>query len=257
MARILIAGLAKSGTTGLWSQLKNSFGWKYKAYFEGDYTGQKKKNMICKLLIGPEFDVALCNEFDKIIWIVRDPRDRLVSYCLYRIYDHRYDDDEFLAGYVPLLQKKERQPDAVTLVELEQLLDLPEPTMKSAFFWNDASIPKEQGFVLKYEDFIDGNMEPLEEYLEHRLSGNADVPRRLSRVVRTRSYGFWKDWFTDTDVATYRPLFREFMELYGYSDDWNTHTEKKIDAATCSGYSLRIINDRRSQVGLPTFSAGQ
>jgi len=64
MARILIVGLAKSGTTGLWSKIVNSYPWRYHSYFEGDYVGQNKKNMICKQLIGPNFDVEQFAHFD-------------------------------------------------------------------------------------------------------------------------------------------------------------------------------------------------
>jgi len=251
MARILIAGLAKSGTTGLWSKIVNSYSWWHHSYFENDYLGQTKKRMICKQLIGPNFDVAKFEIFEKIVWIVRDPRDRLISYCLYRAYDHRYDDESFVRELLGLLAQKENDSDSVSIERLEKLVELPTPTMQSSFFWNDASIPKDRGFVLKYEDFVDGRFDGLEEYLGRKLTGKARVPKKLSRVVRTKSHGFWRDWFTAEDVEHYRPLFQEFMELYNYPADWETHEVKTVDPNACSRYARRIVNERRAGEGLP------
>jgi hypothetical protein len=103
-------------------------------FFEGERTGPAKNNMICKQLLGPDFSEASIAQFDKIVWIVRDPRDRLVSYILYRHYDHRYHDDQFVHEQLELLRRKELDPGAVSMVELERRLQLPTPTMQSSFF---------------------------------------------------------------------------------------------------------------------------
>ncbi len=253
MARILVAGLAKSATTALWSRIANSYPWRYHKYFEGNYTGQNKKNMICKQLIGRNFDLSRFEHFDKIIWIVRDPRDRLISYVLYRVFDFGYDDDVFLRELLTLLRQKETDPDSVSLMELARIMDL-HANLESAFFKNDADIPKDQGIILTYEDFVDGRLEAVEEYLNRTLHGTSDVPKKLSRVARTTAYGFWRDWFTAADVDFYKPLFLSFMERYGYDDDWTMNEPKRVEPSTCSEYVLRLANEQRRGRGLTLLS---
>jgi hypothetical protein len=256
MARILVAGLAKSATTALWSKIANSYPWRYHKYFEGNYTGQNKKNMICKQLIGQKFDLRKFAHFDKIIWIVRDLRDRLISYVLYRVFDFRYDDDVFLRELLVLRRQKETDPDSVSLMELARIMDL-HAGIESAFFKNDADIPKDQGIILTYENFVDARLEAVEQYLNRTLRGSSDVPKKLSRVARTKAYGFWRDWFTAEDIDFYKPLFLSFMERYGCDDDWTMNEPKRVDPSTCSEYVLRLANERRTGQGLrplpPTF----
>ena len=186
MARIAVIGLAKSGTTGLWSALVNSYPRKYLRFFEGQFlptrynkyfgrtkSSEKSANIIDKQIIGPNFRLSALDQFEKIIWIPRDPRDRLVSYILYRHYDHRYQDDAFVTGQLNLLQRKESDPSTVTLRELETRLQLPTPDADSAFFWGDhlkwstinSLADDERLCILKYEDFVEENFLTLEQFL--------------------------------------------------------------------------------------------
>ncbi len=271
MAKVIVLGLAKSGTTGLWSVLVKSYPRRYLQFFEGQYlpsrynkyfgqtnSEQNPRDVVSKQIIGPDFNFTDLASFDKIIWMVRDPRDRLISYLLYRHYDYRYDSDEFVREQLDLLRLKERDPDALAMIDLEARLLLPRPTLESAFFWNDHQksnflrtlIEEERAFIFKYEDFVNQEYSGLENFLGIKMSGNAKVPMQFQRVIRSKTHGFWNHWFTQKDVSNYIGLFRPFLEQYGYKDEWALAEEKKIDPEHCSRYVRTIINERRQLDGL-------
>ncbi len=271
MAKVIVLGLAKSGTTGLWSVLVKSYPRRYLQFFEGQYlpsrynkyfgqtnSEQNPRDVVSKQIIGPDFNFTDLASFDKIIWMVRDPRDRLISYLLYRHYDYRYDSDEFVREQLDLLRLKERDPDALAMIDLEARLLLPRPTLESAFFWNDhqknnflsALIEEGRAFIFKYEDFVNQEYSGLENFLGIKMSGNAKVPKQFQRVIRSKTHSFWNHWFTQKDVDNYMGLFQPFLEQYGYKDEWALAEEKKIDPEHCSRYVRTIINERRQLDGL-------
>lgn len=271
MAKVIVLGLAKSGTTGLWSVLVKSYPRRYLQFFEGQYlpsrynkyfgqtnSEQNPRDVVSKQIIGPDFNFTDLASFDKIIWMVRDPRDRLISYLLYRHYDYRYDSDEFVREQLDLLRLKERDPDALAMIDLEARLLLPRPTLESAFFWNDHQksnflstlIEEERAFIFKYEDFVNQEYSGLENFLGIKMSGNAKVPKQFQRVIRSKTHSFWNHWFTQKDVDNYMGLFQPFLEQYGYKDEWALAEEKKIDPEHCSRYVRTIINERRQLDGL-------
>ena len=271
MAKVIVLGLAKSGTTGLWSVLVKSYPRRYLQFFEGQYlpsrynkyfgqtnSEQNPRDVVSKQIIGPDFNFTDLASFDKIIWMVRDPRDRLISYLLYRHYDYRYDSDEFVREQLDLLRMKERDPDALAMIDLEARLLLPRPTLESAFFWNDHQksnflstlIEEERAFIFKYEDFVNQEYSGLENFLGIKMSGNAKVPKQFQRVIRSKTHSFWNHWFTQKDVDNYMGLFQPFLEQYGYKDEWALAEEKKIDPEHCSRYVRTIINERRQLDGL-------
>jgi hypothetical protein len=271
MAKVIVLGLAKSGTTGLWSVLVKSYPRRYLQFFEGQYlpsrynkyfgqtnSEQNPRDVVSKQIIGPDFNFTDLASFDKIIWMVRDPRDRLISYLLYRHYDYRYDSDEFVREQLDLLRLKERDPDALAMIDLEARLLLPRPTLESAFFWNDHQksnflstlIEEERAFIFKYEDFVNQEYSGLENFLGIKMSRNAKVPKQFQRVIRSKTHSFWNHWFTQKDVDNYMELFQPFLGQYGYKDEWALAEEKKIDPEHCSRYVRTIINERRQLDGL-------
>ena len=271
MAKVIVLGLAKSGTTGLWSVLVKSYPRRYLQFFEGQYlpsrynkyfgqtnSEQNPRDVVSKQIIGPDFNFTDLASFDKVIWMVRDPRDRLISYLLYRHYDYRFDSDEFVKEQLDLLRLKERDPDALAMIDLEARLLLPRPTLESAFFWNDHQksnflstlIEEERAFIFKYEDFVNQEYSGLENFLGIKMSRNAKVPKQFQRVIRSKTHSFWNHWFTQKDVDNYMELFQPFLEQYGYKDEWVLAEEKKIDPEHCSRYVRTIINERRQLDGL-------
>jgi len=64
--------------------------------------------------------------------------------------------------------------------------------------------------------------------------------------ARTKSYGDWRNWFTEEDVRIFEPLFAPYMELVGYeATDWALAPEPVVDPATASRYMRRIAAEGR------------
>jgi len=261
--KILILGLPKTGTTALYSKIKNSLDESYKCFFEPDsYSGGENTNVISKVLFQKKStDYNSFLNFDKKILIVRDLRDWVISGALYGFsYGPRYFSNESLVyPILNLLIKKEKNPNEVSLRELFRLLRFkPEGNFdirghsRMILLENFMKFHKDNNdfFVLKYEDFIDGNLEDLENYLGFNLTGSSEVGPNLRRVVRTKGYGNWKDWFTSNDIDYFKPILTPFMRKYGYDDGWDTNFNKIINPEHCSLYALRNINEKRNNAGL-------
>ena len=156
---------------------------------------------------------------------------------------------------------KERDPNALAMIDLEARLLLPRPTLESAFFWNDHQksnflstlIEEERAFIFKYEDFVEEHFEILETFLNVRIGKNKKIPKQFERVIRSRSSGFWKDWFTEEDLKYYGDLFDPFLKQYGYGTVITQRESKQINPAHGSQYVKKIVNERRQREGLSTI----
>ena len=125
--RILIAGLAKTGTTALLYLLKNSLPSVDEVLFEpktcdADWLAGHP-NALAKVILDKQLRVADFMAFERKITIVRDPRDRLISALLYGQFHANYlFDDDKVALVRQCLERKEQDPAAVSLTEILQLL---------------------------------------------------------------------------------------------------------------------------------------
>jgi hypothetical protein len=100
---------------------------------------------------------------------------------------------------------------------------------------------------------IDGRFGSLEKYLGVSLRGEASVAPEVGRVMRTKSYGGWRDWLTAEDVEYLRPIVQPFLDRYYAEADWKLSLSPSIPAEHSSGYIERIVNDRRASLKLPHF----
>lgn len=260
--KILIAGLAKTGTTGLLYLVANSFGAKPRILFEPKVCpadlGPPEGNVVAKILIGPKLDAASFAHFDRKITIVRDPRDRVVSALLYSQFHGNYlADGERVRIVRECLERKEADPSSLSIREILELvgkvtgkpdaLGYHRRTVADALEWLRkyvATIP--DGLFYKYEDFVSGRYAVLEKHLGMPITGAAEVPDRLRRVSRTQAYGDWRNWFTPQDVEDYKPLFAQWLDKHGYDpDDWTLNASPVIEREHCSGYFLKLVEERR------------
>lgn len=261
--KILILGLPKTGTTALYAKIKNSISGEVECMFEPrNYEKTDSKDVLAKVLfstVETNYDSFL--EFDKKIILVRDLRDWIISSALYGFsYGKKcFRDSEASLEILKLLRQKEKDPDSVSMVKLFNSIRFG-PNSNFEINVNNRMLllnrfidfhdSNRDFFLLRYEDFIDGNLGDLEDYLGFKLVGSSDVGANLRRVVRTKGYGNWKNWFTDEDVNKFRPIFEVFMNRYGYLDDWKTNLVKKIDPEHCTVYALRNLNERRYNAGM-------
>jgi hypothetical protein len=197
-------------------------------------------------------NAVVCNEpalrFDKTVCIVRDPRDELLSRMLYVIlpYTQRHGHQpEVVQAWVRALERKERAPGEVTiqhlLGELQRLtgFDGLGFIRTRRTYLQFLKMHRSRVFVMRYEDFMQGRLAGLQDYLGFELSPERGVDN-LTRVVRTVSYDNWKRWFTPDDVPFFRKLLGPIMQRLGY-DGWELEQPERLDPEHGSLYVRRLI----------------
>lgn len=262
--KIVIVGMARSGTTALFYKTKNSLNTNIKCLFEPkDYKYLPlKEDILIKILIGGEnwknVDYNQFNNFDKKILIIRDPRDRIISELLYNIRHTKFYNEDKIKDFISALVKKENKSDSLSVLELFKLrekLDGKDSSNNSIKKYITNLITEElkfhkkhpDYFIIKYEDFIDGKLDNLEKYLGFKLKGEAKVEGIYKRVERTKSYGDWKNWFSKEDIAFFKPLFSEYMKKYSYENDWKINKKQIILPKHCSEYAKMIVQEKEEE----------
>jgi hypothetical protein len=260
--KILIVGLARTGTTALYFKIKEALPEKTWCLYEpprfdpSDPGGAP--DVLAKILISlpNTFDYPSFRDFDKKIMIVRDPRDSLVSRVLYRPCGSQVfrQDETKVAAFTDALRRKEADPRSISLLALIDLFGqltgedwLPRFTMLTGLaldFHGD-----NDGFIVyKYEDLVAGSYSAIEDYLGIVLPvGEADVAPQYEHVERTKAAHDWQNWFTAEDVAFFRPHLAPYMRAYGYPDDWTLAAEPCIRPEHGSDYVRRSVELRRQQ----------
>jgi len=102
--------------------------------------------------------------------------------------------------------------------------------------------------ICRYEEIISGQMAEVETYLGFSLTGSAEVGAEFQRVVRTRGSGSWRDWFTASDVAAFKPLLRDYMQRFGYAwEEWELAETPHIEPRHAAEYVKKLIAERRQR----------
>ena len=107
--------------------------------------------------------------------------------------------------------------------------------------------------LIESDDFVEEHFEMLETFLNVRIGKNKKIPKQFQRVIRSRSSGFWQDWFTEEDLKYYGDLFDPFLKQYGYGTVITQRESKQINPAHGSQYVKKIVNERRQREGLSTI----
>ena len=135
--KISILGLAKSGTSAIYKSILTSLEkekGEAQGYFEPKTLGEVQhisksgKNSVTKVMFSKREQCGYNpNLFDKNVFIVRDPRDIIVSSLLYRFnsFDARKRKNKF-EEIIRLLEKKELSPHSVAIKDIFDLLGLNE-----------------------------------------------------------------------------------------------------------------------------------
>jgi hypothetical protein len=264
VSKVLILGQAKSGTTILFHILRESLPRETACVFEPDAClppADTGGNALAKVLIErtrgyDHYGPAACERFDKRIFLRRDPRDLLVSTFLYAAYDLPITTDfPKFAQFVGALRAKEQYPQRVSLLDLLALQgrlvgDSPR-WVSDDFFQNLRFAVRlsrrlgERLFHIKYEDVVDRQFSALQDYLGLPIKPSTEVDPGYQRVARSKGYGDWRNWFLPEDVAYFRPLFAEYMQEFGYDDDWGLPAEPAIPSDRASAYLIRLADERK------------
>ncbi|HNX68302.1 MAG TPA: hypothetical protein PLL75_00975 [Candidatus Omnitrophota bacterium] len=251
--KILLVGQSKSGTTALFFAVKSGMPADARALFEPhQYIPEEKdrdSGVLAKIVFNPGLDLPSFAGFDKKVLITRDPRDRILSNLLF---DSLLICENLgaLQRLLTLLVRKEKDPHSVPVkslwAERIRLHRIPEGIR----MFQEVQEFLRPAFIMKYEDFVDKKVRPLEDFLELKVDPDAQVSAAWRRVVRSKTYGGWKDWFTPADVEFFRPLFVPYMDKYQYPQDWDLNEVPVIKKEYSSEYVLRIVNERREPMGL-------
>ena len=269
MSSILIAGLGKTGTTGVYNSVKQavrSGTTDYALMFEpgtpdallalGRY--QPYRPILTKVMVARlDEGVARYADFDKRIMTVRDPRDVVISRLLFRPLIRSVvrrissaDIDTFLNA----LREKEKDPTSWSVRALHELGD--QLNIKNSAFdamvgelrKNMRIIDAQSFFVQRYEDFVDGRLDGLSDYLGTTVTNPAATAGSwLSHIPRSMSHGAWKHWYTPSDVEYYGDMFRFYLDRFEYTDT-ELAPDQQIDPATSSEYLERQLTERKVQV---------
>lgn len=272
--RILIYGLAKSGTTALHIRIKQAMESDLNAEVMEVFEPVKRNGDDFVKLDGTSFPLAEhtlikalmptvagngatpesmlqdYSDFDKKIFINRDPRDRWISGFFYRwFHRHRPDEKEFERA-LRLTQFKEKNPSDVPFYALfstspARIASWKE-RQKNQLAGVDSFIDEATSrdwYILKYEDFMDGKLDELEDYLGLKISSKDAEDQRFSHVARSKGYGSWRRWFTPEDVEMYGDVFNPFLEKHGYdSTDWKLNVPTSLPSSEGSEYMYKLFH---------------
>jgi hypothetical protein len=270
--KIVILGKGKSGTTVLMHMIAAAFPecrpvpGGFRAHVrDRREAGASADSLVCKFTYndkkGRSFDAVKRHVADegyhKKIWVTRDPRDNAVSDALFRWRRRHGKSGRQFRACLPLVERKERDPRAVDFSEIYRFTgDRGGPETLEKMIANErvryqrmtdfVSSLGSDWFIFKYEDLVDEKFAALSEYLGREILPTSELPREDRVKARTKSYGDWRNWFTEEDVRIFEPLFAPYMELVGYDgDDWALDPEPKLDPATASLYMRRIAAEGR------------
>jgi hypothetical protein len=255
--KVCIFGLGKSGTTAL--LFKVAGGLPNCAAFSGGKPGKyvgEYKNAVYKHTYnerkGKNFELFrehfAREQYDRYIWMARDPRDAAISRMLYRWHRGVMGSKKQYQAHVERVLKKEKDPPSVSFAEIcryaghndwpmttEQIID-----KESKRYGQMADFVRGVGsdwFLFKYEDMVDREFGALNQYLGFAAQQEEEVPKAYGKVVRKKKYGDWRQWFTEEDVRLFKPAFAPYMEVMGYNiDDWKLDPNPVIEPQYSSEY---------------------
>lgn len=262
--KILILGTGKTGTTAM--VYKVAAGLPNCHAFSGGKPGKyvgNYKNAVYKHTYeerkGKNFDVfkehLSATHYDRKIWMARDPRDAAVSRMLYRWHKGLKGRKKQYEAHLDLVLKKEAHPASVPFSEIcrytghngwpravEQVVEEEQHRYK-----NIVEFVEELGnewFLFNFEKMVDGDFEALNGYLGFEVQADATIPSASgkAKVIRKKSTGDWRHWFTSADIGLFKKAYLPYMELIGYDcNDWSPEGTPVIDPKYSSVYMQNLV----------------
>ena len=253
--RVMVLGEGKSGTTALLRSVATAIGEPHEL-FEPKILTQEDlvpdPLVVKKLLLNwRNRDDELKSHFDKLLFISRDPRDRLISHLLYDAYNAAPSlTSAQREQWLKVLTAKATDPASISFMALLfRWWEIAERDLLSHHVRAVERVRKffrrqYQGFnLLKYEDYVDGNFDELNAYLGLEIAPGV-VEQDEQRVDRRGTHGEWRSWFTAEDLTVMRPITDVGLTTQGYDPtDWALTTSGVIDSATTVDY-VQALFDR-------------
>ena len=275
--KILIYSLGKSGTTALAYSICKAFD-QHELVLEPsqlstvDYNDD---NLIVKSIFANRWkkDRDYFEKFDKSILLVRNPLDRIVSYLLYMPYNgDGFSDDRNTQKYINLLKKKVEQPDSVGIFDIDKCYSDIDITGRGSLIQAVAeqsqniqefyqSSCADEFLLLKYEDFVQNNLDQISDYLGCRISNQIKVSKRFRRTERSKTFDNYKSFFLENELKSSLTIFDSFNRLFGYKFDRNIVYTPQDNSSVLSAdmtynYTNKIINEYRKKNLIPLYHHG-
>jgi len=262
---ILILGLAKTGSTGLYNNVKAALadaGHDYYCLFEPTRPDQlhsidryaPELPLLTKVMIAREPDLQLrYDRFPRRVTLLRDPRDMIVSFLLFRPFIRADVPWQQVEPFVEAIRAKERDPASASVQALHHLADdlglasYRLDRVVEFMEWQEALIDRHDVFTIRYEDFIAGRLDGLCAYLGLAVDTGAAASPWLAHILRSGESGDWRHWFTEEDVTAYRPYVARYMKRFEYPDEWALADDPVISTETASAYIEGKYRNRRRQ----------
>lgn len=271
LLNILIVGRAKTGTTVISKSIEHSLWGKTQYWLEpkdpcaffDESIDTKETHHVVKVLFehwdktprmrNGFFHNETPMKFHRRVFIVRDPRDELVSRLLYIVkpwMDANGLDPDKNARWIDILLEKESDPRAMSFLQMARSFDAIYGTRLEKNIMNaEQFLPyskyisdfKANHHVIRYEDFIAGDHSELASYLGVKLSDNRDVGN-LSRTKRSASSNNWKQLFTEEDLVSFTPVYSPILDRLGYAD-WELSQTPTLKSEDYSGYISRLAGE--------------
>jgi hypothetical protein len=261
--KIAIFSKYKCGSTALFHLLSQARRFEQKLFEPGSFPDRLAQSVLAKVILEPDSPLEPYLAFDYRLYLVRDPRDWLVSGLLFLLQQSPeiYACEKASHEILSLLETKERTPRALPFCELlsTTLSFLPGHGLErfrswlvSYHRWIFEFEDKARSLRVRYEDMIGGNLGPVSDYLGlplGRLDGSS--PIEYPHVFRRGGAGDWRHWFSQQDIELFRPVITDYIVRYEYSEDWRLASSPEISPQHSSLYARRVINRRRELNGMP------
>jgi len=254
--KAIITGIGKTGTTVIGQKTSNALGLNY-IHEPKDHgkikSFEKLKSGVIKINIYYINDIVF-SQFDKKVLVVRDPRDTFISMLLFNLYRPWEGQTERIKKIIDLLKGKELNPQGMSTIGLFNKINSPKISefnlQHFARMHNDMVSFAENHpdyYLLRYEDFIQGNLVEYEKYIgcKKSIKFNENVLGGFNYVTRTKAKDNWKNWLLEEDRKVLEPLLLGYMKTFNYMDNWEPNTSPKIMPENCSEYVRKIVNSRR------------
>ncbi|HPQ94071.1 MAG: sulfotransferase domain-containing protein [Thiothrix sp.] len=212
------------------------------------YEHWSKKPYSLKAVIHNELPLV----FERLVAIVRDPRDEWISRMMYFAYDwairmSRQEKLEVskLEQWVRFIGEVEHNPQNHSFLSMLDTLNrifgskLQVRGRRIDSYWAFCHNLPTHAHVLRYEDFVSGRMERLEQFLGLVLTVPASLGN-LDRTMRSASFNNWKEIFKQEDIELFRQQCGDLMEARGYTD-WELAPAARLDTTSYSGYLKRVL----------------
>jgi hypothetical protein len=262
--KILILGTGKSGTTALVFKVAgglpncHAFSGGRPGKYLGDYENAVYKHTYEESK-GKSFELYRKHlkkeHYDRKVWIARDPRDVAVSRMLYRWQRGSEKQKEQYQAHLQLILQKEKDPHSIPFYEVcryigynswpistEEVVEV--ERVRYQHMCNFVKTLGEDWFLFTYEDMLSKNYDALNAYLGFKVQEDAEVPQSTgkSKVVRKKSTGDWRHWFTEEDAELLKPAYTPYMEFIGYNcNDWALHPNPVIEPEYSSMYMQGLV----------------